>query len=418
MQSSIIKIVHELRIARGGNKKLAILKQHADNEPWKRFLLYTYNSSHNYWVSAPNDNTFFDDNAEFDHEGFFSGLACMIRREFKGSLARDYAKELSQKYGEPVRLALKGSINAGVSVKTVNKAYPGWIPTFDIMLAQDVPVEEFPVMGFIKYDGVRVLVHVDPIAETSTAYTRSGKELNLLCLTRAMAVQRPGWYDGELVMGDGLQESRTKVTGNVNKVLKGSCNTFDGYTFQIFDFVSESDWADKKCDTSYISRIKHLTENLVETDKIKLAYYKYMASSKDVNDMYEDLVDKGYEGMILRYMRDPYEWKRTSKLIKKKAKFEGIVKCTGTNPGTGKYEGMIGSLICEGTLDCERKREPTYVEFSMGSGLSDYDRDQDPSYYIGQDIEIQYNDIVLGEGASVSSVFIPVFKRVAINRDI
>jgi len=410
--NSIMGIVHSLRIAKGGNKKLAILKRESGNENWKKFLWYTYNTALNYWVSAPSDLTFYADDDEFCYDDFFKGINAMLNREFKGKLAREYALELSRKFGEPIRLVLSGSVKAGVSIKTINKAYPDLIPTFNVMLAENTPIEKFPVYGFMKYDGVRCTVKVT--RDCTTCFLRSGKELGLVTLSRYMSsdFQRDGWYDGELVMGDGLQESRVKVTGNVNKVLKGSCNHFDGYTFQVFDWVPLDDW-DNKCNSfTYDDRHRFLIKNLNKNDAIRLAHYTILHSQEDVEAFMEDLYSRGYEGGIFRYPEDGYEWKRTNRLIKGKAKLDGVVTCIGYTPGTGKYESMIGSLKCTGILDCEGRRDPVEVHFNVGSGLSDYDRDQDPSIYIGQEIEIQYNDIVCAENSTQSSVFIPVFKRI------
>ena len=61
------------------------------------------------------------------------------------------------------------------------------------------------------------------------------------------------------------------------------------------------------------------------------------------------------------------------------------MKCTDWIPGTGKYEGMIGSLKAELITD-----KGEHITAYIGSGLSDMDRLSDPSNFIGKILEVQY----------------------------
>ena len=56
---------------------------------------------------------------------------------------------------------------------------------------------------------------------------------------------------------------------------------------------------------------------------------------------------------------------------------------TGWEPGTGKYEGMIGALIVN------HKGVPVNV----GSGLSDTLRQEDPAEIVGRMIEVEYHEV-------------------------
>ena len=394
-------IVHQLRQAKGTNTKLAILKKNSGNEDWLNVLKAMYDSSINYYVSAPKDNSFVD---SVNVPAMLIGLRMLSERRVTGNKARDHALHLSRTYGEILRLILGGSLKAGVSVTTINKAYPNLIPTFDVMLAEkDLPVT-YPCWGSIKYDGVRVVVRVkDSVA---TARTRAGKELPVVSLLAEMSLQTEGWYDGELVDGDGKQAGRSNITGSVNKILKGTATDIEDYTFCIFDKVSLEEWEMKKSFTDFYDRLENLFTDFHPHNHIYPVSTRVLNSPEEVSEYYKELRALGYEGAILRYPEDKYEWKRSPALIKLKAKIPCILKCVDVTEGKGKYEGMIGALVCEGNIDGKE------VRVKLGTGLSDFDRELMPEDYIGKDIDAEYNDIVIAEGAEYYSLFLPVFKRI------
>lgn len=80
--------------------------------------------------------------------------------------------------------------------------------------------------------------------------------------------------------------------------------------------------------------------------------------------------------------------------------------CVGYNEGIGKYEGMIGSLICEGMIDGK------LIIVNVGSGLNDNDRQRDPHKYIGKTIEVAYNKVIQDSKTYQYSLFLPRFLQV------
>lgn len=396
----MINIVHELRRAQGRLKKLEVLKRYEHNEDWLKYLKYMYDSSLNYYVSAPSDNTFVD---EIDIEDMFDFLDQLLSHEYSGNQLRKMVYHASQIYGELFRLVLDNSLKAGVSVTSINQTYPGLIPTFDVMLAKDVEIPRYPVIGSTKYDGVRVIA---TITEGRVVLrTRSGKVLPIVSLEDALCQSYDGVYDGELVQSTGKQEGRTKITGQVNKCLKGTADDCTNYTYYIFDYLHHAEWALQKCQRTYGARMDSVMAGLDPSLHAKIAPMQMLRNREEVQDMYEKHIMTGYEGIMLRYHADPYVWGRSSTLIKKKAIYNTVLQCEGIQGGTGKYEGMIGALICVGHVSGK------YVKVRVGSGLSDYDRAKRPQDYIGSKIEVMYNDIVSSKDGVIHSLFLPRFKR-------
>lgn len=404
----LIEIVHELRKAKGRNAKIRILKQHENNYLWKKALLYMYDTSKNYYVSAPSDYTFVS--GIQDYSRMFQILDKLSTGEHRGRSAKLLAMEGSEKFGEIFRLILSGGLSCGVSTTTLNDLYDSFIPTFSVMLAEDSEVSAFPVLASTKYDGVRLVVFIKNGAVKPK--TRSGKDLCLLSLIESMQIFPDGVYDGELVAGDGLQANRTGITGSVNSILKGSATDIEGYTFVIFDYISLDSWEIKLSTESYITRLGQLNDIAMPDMNIRIIENKELLNANDIELLYEDRIAKGYEGLILRYPNDPYVWCRSPALIKKKAIKECILKCVGVTEGTGKYSGMVGALICEGHV------EGKDVQVKLGSGLSKYDVEQPSEYFVGRNVEALYNSVIKAENKQSYSLFLPRFKRVVGNMDI
>lgn len=406
----MINIVHELRRARGKNAKLEILKKHSDNFHWLRYLQYVYDDSINYYVSAPAAGHFVHD---LDVSAMFESLEALKDGKYKGNAARSFVQDCSYDYGELFRLALKRNINAGVSYGLLDIAYPDLIYQFKVMLAEDQQLSQsnLPAWASIKYDGVRLVIRVE--SGFVAIYTRSGKLLNLTSLAKQMSVQNDGWYDGELVTGNGKQSDRTKITGYVNKILKGTADDIDvPYKFCIMDIIPLEDWDKRHSVIPYLTRYSELNDNLIIDKNIMIIDQTEVNSLEEINSMFDGLLVAGFEGIILRWPQDTYRWDRSTDLTKKKAIKEGIADCTGINEGSGKYLGLIGSLQCKAILEGKE------VRFNVGSGLSSADVEEDPSYFVGKRIEIEYNDIVKSDKNDYYSVFLPRFKRVLGNVDI
>ena len=111
-----------------------------------------------------------------------------------------------------------------------------------------------------------------------------------------------------------------------------------------------------------------------------------LVTGKIAREKVKDLVAQGWEGAMLIEPSSLYEVaKRVNHAIKLKGRKTADLMCIGIEPGEGKYEGFIGSLVLE---DSKGRR------VSVGSGLNDQDRDKNREYFIGKVIEIGYEQIM------------------------
>lgn len=401
----MIKIVHELRKARGTNAKREILAREKDNLVWKQTLAAMYDESINYHIGSVSDMTFIDEPPEDGYEDMF--LALEILQDTKIYTAK-YRKELalqcSTYYGEVFRLILGRSLKAKVAVGLINGAYPGLIPTWDIMKGKDVPVPKYPVIWSIKYDGIRLTIIVKD--GTVDPRTTSGKHLQLDSLKKQMVNMPNGVYEGELVYKQGKMVDRPKITSLTNKILLGTAKDGKDWNFHIFDKVSLKEWDSGNFQQSYLERLSELKNDCWGLPNVLPIFSGEFHSPQDMEVAFIDLLANGWEGFILRYPDDPYIKARTETLIKKKAIKECTVRCTGVTGGTGKYQGLIGALHYTGEV------EGVKVQGKVGSGLSEYDVNRESEDFAGKDIELLYNSVTLAKGATTHSLFLPRFKRI------
>ena len=132
-------------------------------------------------------------------------------------------------------------------------------------------------------------------------------------------------------------------------------------------------------------------------DMKKIFDQKHITSMDVVEMLYEGTDDseimkwleyaesQGWEGCMLN-KNTPYEFKRTTNLIKIKKFHTCDLRITGYVEGQGKYEGVLGSLV----VDYKGNR------LEIGSGFSDAERKefwQNREDMIGRVMQIKYKDV-------------------------
>jgi DNA ligase-1 len=121
----------------------------------------------------------------------------------------------------------------------------------------------------------------------------------------------------------------------------------------------------------------------------------------------EDAVAQGFEGIMIKNVDAPYECKRSSFWMKWKPTITVDLSIVGFEQGTGRNEGRLGAIICEGVDDGRN------IRVNVGSGLSDSDRDE---YWAARDnllghlVEVQADAVTQNQDGTYSLRF-PRFVR-------
>lgn len=341
----------------------------------------------------------------------FELLNRLCSRDITGDAARMAVIHHAHLYGDLIKLICNKDLDCGISATTLNKVFgKQFIPKFEIQLAKEVDIDKLtmPILGQLKYNGARVITLVqDGIV---TFKSRGGHEFGYPELRKIIlsGFEHGENYmlDGELTFGDSQGSDHTAVSGMINSAIKGTpVRNNLGLIYHVFDSMPLEEFNANKCNRLYEERLALVRKHVdnIGNPKVHVATTYGFQSKEDINRQYEHLLSLGYEGLILKYKTHKYTFKKNANWIKMKATETADLLCVDYQEGKGKYEGMIGALICEG------KVEGKHVTVSVGSGLNDNDRRLSPNHYVGKVIEVDYNKVIQDSKTGGWSLFLPRF---------
>jgi len=353
----------------------------------------------------------------------------LYRRELTGHAARDAIKlavdvATKDQWNGFYRRILIKDLRCGVSEKTVNSVAkkskkPEYaVPVFEVMLAHDGANHESKITGKKlvepKLDGVRVLTVVDFESRTVTQYTRNGKELvNFPHIVKAFEdnidnFARSYVFDGEVV-SKSFQDLMTQVHR------KSDVQAQDA-RLMLFDIVPLVEFKRGESVMGQRRRTAFLKENfskiftdsgcieIVPQKEFDLDVFTDEIEFKDFN---KAMVEQGYEGIMIKDPNGKWEGKRSTAWLKQKPFLEVSLAVVAVEEGTGRNEGRLGALICEGEDDGKT------ISVNVGSGLTDAQRKEfwaDTEALIGQVVEVRADAITQNQDGTYSLRF-PRFMR-------
>lgn len=316
---------------------------------------------------------------------------------------------------------LAKDLRCGVSEKTINavvgKRHSDYaIPVFACQLAHDSANHEGKVTGRklieVKLDGVRVLTIVYPDGRVDQ-FSRNGKELvnfgHIKSQFELVAnhLEEPMVFDGE-VMSSSFQDLMKQVHRK-SDVAAGDAvlHLFDivplkSFQAGTFDMPQQrrSAWLREwfESHSAALPNVSVLDQALVDLDT---------NHGQDLFRMYnKSAVENGYEGIMIKEPDAIYECRRSTAWLKLKPFIEVSLSVVDVEVGTGKNEGRLGALVCEGEDDGRR------IRVNVGSGLSDDQRDAiwaDRASIIGQVAEVRADAVTQNQDGTFSLRF-PRFK--------
>lgn len=294
------------------------------------------------------------------------------------------------------RILIK-DLRCGVSEKTVNKVKKNAVPVFECMLAHDGANHEKKIIGKKllepKLDGVRCITVVDYESRTVTQYTRNGKVLENFShiadglLANLDDVGRSYVLDGEVV-SKSFQDLMKQVHRKDNVQAQDA-------RLMLFDILPLSEFKKGKSvmgqrrRTNLLKTLKPIFDKAGHIDvisqiEVNLDEYVGELQFKQFN---KDAIDQGFEGIMIKDPEAIYECKRSTSWLKQKPFIEVSLTVVGIEPGTGKNEGKMGALLCEGEDDGK------FIKVSVGSGWTDDQRAEVDDTVIGQVLEVRADAI-------------------------
>jgi DNA ligase 1 len=320
------------------------------------------------------------------------------------------------------RILIK-DLRCGVSEKTVNKVVKGTsidaIPVFECMLAHDGANHEKKITGVKllepKLDGVRCLTVVNYSARTVVQYTRNGKVLeNFSHITDSLLTHIDDLGRSYVLDGEIISSSFQDLMKQVHR--KDDVKASDA-RLMLFDIIPLSEFQAGKSTLGQRRRTNLLKSfkptfdkcgniEVVPQTEVNLDEMVGEVQFKQFN---KDAIDQGFEGILVKDPNAPYECKRSVSWLKIKPVLTVDLTIVAVEEGTGKNEGKLGALICEGT------DQGKFIRVNVGSGLTDEQRDEiwkDRESVIGQIVEVKADCITQNQDAEDTySLRFPRFER-------
>jgi DNA ligase-1 len=390
------------------------------------------------------------DNQESDRDyanpypEFIELLEQLKERKLTGNDAIDAVAKMSLQFSSdewnnfcaPV---IRRDLRAGFSISTINKVCKKTdyeVPVFKCQLATNG--DGRPEMSGTKrlepkLDGVRVLMvvsfepgnskygHPEPVA---TCYSRNGKVFEnfthiedqvtanvrkiIALLGSEIGNCRNGFvFDGEVVgasFNELMKQARRKTDAKA-----------DDTVFHVFDVMPLADFQRGHCNAQFRKRItamnnlRPLLDGLssVETMSHIIVDLDTEEGKQEIKTYSNDMVNAGFEGIMIKELEAPYECKRNLFWMKWKPTITVDLEVIDIEEGTGRNEGRLGALVCQGTDDGK------LINVNVGSGFSDGQRDEFYSAsddVIGETVEVLCDAVSQNQDGTYSLRF-PRFVR-------
>lgn len=331
----------------------------------------------------------------------------LYRRELTGHAARDAIKlamdvATKEQWNDWYRRILISDLRCGVSEKTVNsvakkqKKSQYAVPVFECMLAHDSANHEAKVTGKKlvepKLDGVRAITVVNYESRTVTMYTRNGKELaNFPHVIKAFEDNLDNFGRSYMFDGEVISKSFQDLMKQVHR--KDNVQAQDA-RLMLFDVVPLVEFKAGKSVMGQRRRSNMLKNwqnifndsgciDIVPQQEFDLDVLTDEVLFKDYN---KEMVEAGFEGIMIKSVDAPYECKRSTSWLKQKPFIEVSLSVTAVEEGTGRNVGKLGAIVCEGVDD-----DKTIV-VNVGSGFTDEQRAEfweAKDSLIGQVVEVR-----------------------------
>lgn len=281
---------------------------------------------------------------------------------------------------------------------------------FPVMLASPnkmISRINFPCIAQTKMDGMRAMIIVKD--NETIVYSRNGKVMKGLGKHFEPMVNHNNMvYDGELTVtiesGFGLLD-RKAGNGILHKAVVGTISPeeIERVRITLWDIIGTHDWEDGYCATPYHARLAEL-KSLPKSGLFSIVETFDVNNMDEAQEIFQKMLAKGEEGIILKNNDHPWENKRSTQIVKMKEVIETDLKITGFAEGTGKASKMLGALQCS--------NKDGSIKVDVGTGFTD---DQRVNIWGRQDellntvVTVKNNGVITRKDKDVKSLFLPVF---------
>lgn len=436
----IIAKLQEIKEESSSTGKEAILKQCEDND-FKKVLKYLYDPSYVFGISGKKINKKVSVELKKDCNTILEVFEYLEENntgtDFDVFVVQSFLNKSDKHLSKDILIEMFcKKYKIGVTIKTLEKVYPDLFTKYEVMTGEpfdkrldDLKAASPEIIITQKFDGIRGTARVEN--GNVKIFARSGKLiLGLKDLEKELSKLPDGAYDGELLKDmvgtvvdtAGFPEksichkiycpkNAEELYGDTVSIVNSKSEDKKDVRFYLFDMISLENFDTKTADETPTEIRKDKLQIAIEINNFRYVkyapiLYKGIFNLVAIDSMLE-LVTKilDQEGLMLNYADAPYEFKRTSKLIKIKQCYSVDAKVIGFEEGTGKNKGKLGAFII---------KTPQGVEVKVGSGIDDEDRVEVWSKqegYMGTIIEVAFTSTATNKENDLYNLRFPRFKR-------
>ena len=409
--------VEEINKENGRLYKQSVLRKYKDDPVIIRYLKIAFDPYAVYGISTKKLNKSVGGNDITGVDSIFE-LFNYLTRYNTGtdkiiSLCQDFITNVEASDPVAARLLEKlicKDLVIGCDAKTINKEIPGCIPTFNVQLAQKFFEKPEKVIGkhfavTTKIDGGRIIA----LKENGvvTFYTRAGQKYEgLVDLEEEMRDLMPDnlCLDGEITLLHNEGIPSKEAYKQAMKITRKD-GAKHGVKMLVFDMMTADEFKAQSCPRTYTQR-RACLENLFDQYLIYFELLPILYQGSDtamITKLLDEAIADEQEGIMINITSAPYEFKRTTSLLKVKKMSTVDLEIVGYEEGSGRLAGTLGAILV-------RYKAGNIVK--VGSGFSDGLRDliwENQDDYLGAICEIQYFEETTNADGGISLRF-PIFK--------
>jgi len=263
---------------------------------------------------------------------------------------------------------------------------------------------KYPLFSQPKLDGIRCIVRKED--DKLVGRTRNGKEIEciphiLQSLNGYFLAHPNAILDGELYNHD-LRDNFNKITSLVRKQkpIQSAKMTDNAFAKKCTEFqerlieaestiqyhIYDAPYINEHCTeaTSFEFRINELKNSLNQNKHIVLVETTEVYNEGNLDNIYNQYLEQGYEGQMVR-KDEKYENKRSTSLLKRKEFIDAEYKVVDIEIGNGNRSGTAKHLVCY--CDKTKRTFNSNIKGSFEYLKEIYDNRKE---YIGQLATIKY----------------------------
>lgn len=382
----IYAIIDKIAATRSRNEKEVIIQENKDIPYFEKVVTYALDPFKMFHITSIIDtkgtvtataiNSFKYKEPNLDN--LFNKLDDLWKA--KGATANDrlelsWLASVDAETRKVVKCIVSKDMKCGAGIKTFRKVFPS-LPKHDIMLCYD-ELEKFKeycgndpskVLVSDKLDGVRTWAFFTDDGCSIRYMSRNGHDYeNFSCfdnevmsLINMIAKQLNVPNTSVIIDGEAIGDDREfeAFSGGTRRQKDVDSSLF---RYKVFDFTCKDDvFRPLSYRTTILGGL--LATRLFH----RLSYVKHtpLSSWEDIPALLDDAIARGEEGLVLKYADDDYIYDRSRSWCKVKKRETVDLEVIRVVEGTGKYEGVMGALVC----DYNGK------EVAVGSGYTDEQR--------------------------------------------